>query len=1819
MRFASKHFDPVIGVDFHFMVPPGPIAPLPNPFIGMLLDIFDYLPVIGSTVMVNGVHRAQAGTGGIALIPHIPFGGVFLLPPENECEMFMGSSTVSVDSDAFGYLALPALSCNSIGMLPPLRFGKGKPKKPKVPFSMVLPTSVVLSIPWGNPVVVGGTPTISLMALAMRAGFWLLGKGFGKLRKLQKSSPRMKRLSDKTHASADKLMNKLRIGKETKTRNRVHRSICTVTGHPIDVATGKVFTVNVDFELAGPLPLRWERVWLSTSTYRGPLGHGAHHAYDLGLLADEGALVIRLADGRAAVFPPLAVGESHIHRAERLTLEREEAAYVLTDVRGHRARFQAVGRANGELAVTSIVAESGGALGFHYDREGRLTGVVSNGGARCSVESDAEGRITGIFAPDRERPGQTLCLVAYDYNEAGDLACARDALGSPITYVYDRHLLVKETSRNGVPFWFEYDHPGSEGRCVRTRGDGGFLARHITYEPEARRTTVVDGNGNAHVYLSNEAGLVTRAIDPLGGEDLFVWSDESRLISETDRAGRTTAYEYTEEGRLDRIKHPGGRVVHAAYDASGKLLSLTGDDGEVWERIDGGSIGAPVEYRSATFGCRWRYELDDRGIPVLRCREQPEPIPQNPLELRYGLLLDCDSIGVPDAEEGLVIDGAPLPPLAFDRPEERHDFDALGRPIRTVDVLGHVVAREFEPEGQLRAYRDREGNFWSFADNVASRARRETDPLGNTTTYGFSVEGLLTEVVDPGGSIHRYEHDARGFHIATSRDGEPHTRMRVGADGALLEIQDGTGSALCSYEVNAAGLRVAERRSSGAAWRFSYDALGRFTRIDGDAMKLAFAYDRSGRRVKEERDGDAIERTFKDGQLTEIRLFDRFRILYGHDGEGGVTIKGPSGATERLYLTTPGLARRETPAGVVEVSRFDAFGRCLWQRRGTSDQESEAADRRYQYTPEGRLSAVIDRDQGISTFEHDAAGRLTGAVKPDGTTLKYAHDAAGNLVEQPGVRLAAGKANRLAKVNDDALTFDERGRLSRREGPSYCAEYTYDEADMLVRVDIGEDRFTAEYDPLGRRTRTTWQGRATLYFWDRSRLAAEIDPDGRLRIYVYADADAMAPLMFIDYASRDADPRSGEVYSIFTDQIGAPVRVEDASGRPVWEASLSPYGRATVAEGASIAMRLRFPGHYDDEEIGLFYNRWRYFSPELGRYIQPDPIDTKGGVNLYAYPSDPLTRVDLFGLSDQGGDSRPGRKRKRPADNAPGDGSGGNVSFLGAAMRALHLQPGPRARTPQITAPDADQAGDAGSNTSTADASAADASAAGPSQRRGFFRRSDGRPIIPLRARSSRATAQQARERLPAAFERNELDPPVDDKPKKRKTKAELEDERGYNPKDEANFSIQADGRAVPAASTSFMAEIEPDRAPGDVLKDIDAEKADDKTKFKFDEVTVLNRNGHQVLKVGDDFYTRENFPGSKGYFMKGEPGGDYKNDPGLTKWLNTANGNRKDRVTLKTLDSVVMAPNPKPILSPKPPSKDGGDAGGSDRMEIDSGPSDKADEISSEPKKDTGKGRDPGHDVNRPEPKQYKGGADDQANYKNKGERVELDDASTKTRGEPWQNVEKPDRRKVSVMERVLGEKSQDWPKGTPNAGDARKDRPNPQFSERSHLRANRAGGAMHSYNGVPASYHQNTESTAIEEVFSDYAKKNDLITKHEAYPDGTNTSYIRVKAYVRDKGPRSGSFVKVLDHVMDADRGPIEKPAVALLKEQVGTALKERKGLGGKGLPDNKVPNLDRATYGDPVSKGRGGSVTTEIIDKQMTDHAKNNWKITVTSCGK
>jgi RHS repeat-associated protein len=120
-------------------------------------------------------------------------------------------------------------------------------------------------------------------------------------------------------------------------------------------------------------------------------------------------------------------------------------------------------------------------------------------------------------------------------------------------------------------------------------------------------------------------------------------------------------------------------------------------------------------------------------------------------------------------------------------------------------------------------------------------------------------------------------------------------------------------------------------------------------------------------------------------------------------------------------------------------------------------------------------------------------------------------------------------------------------------------------------------------------------------------------------------ADAM---LFVGAGAQPAN-----LLYVHADHLGSPQKLTDASQTTVWDGVFDPFGEEVVITGLA-AMQMRFPGQYADEETGFSYNYFRNYDPNLGRYIQSDPIGLLGGINLYSYTDgNPVTRIDRRGLA----------------------------------------------------------------------------------------------------------------------------------------------------------------------------------------------------------------------------------------------------------------------------------------------------------------------------------------------------------------------------------------------------------------------------------------------------------------------------------------------------------------------------------------------------------------------------------------------------------
>jgi RHS repeat-associated protein len=229
------------------------------------------------------------------------------------------------------------------------------------------------------------------------------------------------------------------------------------------------------------------------------------------------------------------------------------------------------------------------------------------------------------------------------------------------------------------------------------------------------------------------------------------------------------------------------------------------------------------------------------------------------------------------------------------------------------------------------------------------------------------------------------------------------------------------------------------------------------------------------------------------------------------------------------------------------------------------------------------------------------------------------------------------KDNRIKQWRDQEYTYDAWGNLvEKRVGLGKLQTFSYDCENRLVKAEtmvnsqvhsVGIYR----YDSLGRRVGKTSQiaGKTEhkQFLWQGLRMLREESP-GQSSLYIY-EPGSYAPLARVDQSEVEPEQK---LYYFHTDQIGTPLEMTDTDGQIVWQATYKAWGEIELLAVNEVEQNLRFQGQYFDDETGLHYNTFRYYDPEVGRFITRDPIGLAGGRNLYQYGPYTSGWIDPSGL-----------------------------------------------------------------------------------------------------------------------------------------------------------------------------------------------------------------------------------------------------------------------------------------------------------------------------------------------------------------------------------------------------------------------------------------------------------------------------------------------------------------------------------------------------------------------------------------------------------
>jgi len=559
-------------------------------------------------------------------------------------------------------------------------------------------------------------------------------------------------------------------------------------------------------------------------------------------------------------------------------------------------------------------------------------------------------------------------------------------------------------------------------------------------------------------------------------------------------------------------------------------------------------------------------------------------------------------------------------------------YDGFGRPVitalhgggqaQTVTHIGYDAAGRTE----CVATRMNPAAFNSLPGSACDLGAPGAYGPDRITKYEYDAASQLTSTTSGHGTASPITEEA-----TYTANGKPLT-LKDGAGNVSTMVYDGFdrlsqiqypdgavgngGSDAGDYEqygYDAGSNVVSYRNRGGDSVTYTYDALNRVTLADATAANdVGYTYDNMGRMLTTFGGGQSLTNTWDalGRQLTATGSLGT--MSYGYDQAGRRTsIHWPDGfgaAYDYDYANAlTGIRENGATDWRLSAWAYDNLGRPIAQSR------ANGVTTYWSYDAAGRLSAL----------SHDAAGTANDFG------LNLAYNPAGQIVTRtlsnsayayaPGAGNTAyannGK-NQVTGVNGNAVGYDTRQNITSVPG---LGSYGYNGSNELTSATVGGTTTGLSYDPGGR----LYQSGSTRFLYDGQQVVGEYDTSGGLlRRYV--------PGLGLDNVVTAYEGSGYDRRWLLSDERGSVVSITDGSANALTTNTYDEYGQPGAGNGG----RFQYTGQMWLPEAQLYHYRARAYAPQLGRFMQTDPIGYQAGANIYAYVgADSVNFSDPFGLS----------------------------------------------------------------------------------------------------------------------------------------------------------------------------------------------------------------------------------------------------------------------------------------------------------------------------------------------------------------------------------------------------------------------------------------------------------------------------------------------------------------------------------------------------------------------------------------------------------
>ena len=608
--------------------------------------------------------------------------------------------------------------------------------------------------------------------------------------------------------------------------------------------------------------------------------------------------------------------------------------------------------------VTAITDPLGHVTHLWYDERGRLSARADPLGRLTGYDYDERGHLTCVTRPDGSQ-------VRAAYNEAGLLVRLDDPGGAGWQQEYDaRGHLIRRIAPDQAVTSYRYD---ARGHLASVTGPLGAVTE-VECDPAGLPAAVTGPAGGSTRYSRDAFGRVTAVTGPDGGVTALTWTPEGQLATRVFADGTAERREYDAEGNLITRLGPSGEQASYEYGPFDCLTAVTGPDGVRTE------LGYDRMLRLASVtraGLTWRYEYDVAGQ----------------------LVTETDYNGA----------------------VTRYEYDPAGQLTGQVNAVGQQIGCGYDELGRLiRRVTDGVASAFGYdaagrlvqARNPDAELRFTRDPLGRVTAetcnertvlYTYDPAGRRRRRVTPGGAQQRWEYDGAGQPV----------RLDVG--GRVLE-----------FGYDQAGRETRRDLPGGLTLAQDWDAAGQLAR---QVLGGAPGSDLARRTYTYRADG------FLDG-IEDLRAGSR---RFTPDAAGRITAVDGSRWAERYRYDPAGnlaSARWTAPPADADAATRWLSADVQGARDRSGTLTTSAGSVRYRHDAQGR---VIQRRQGYLEpatwcYQWDADDRLTAVTAADGSTWRYRYDPLGRRVSKQRFGPSGAPAEETTFTWDGAVLAEETTR-----------------------------------------------------------------------------------------------------------------------------------------------------------------------------------------------------------------------------------------------------------------------------------------------------------------------------------------------------------------------------------------------------------------------------------------------------------------------------------------------------------------------------------------------------------------------------------------------------------------------------------------------------------------------------------------------------------------------------------------------------------------------------------------------------------------------